>query len=360
MKKQFLKFLGVAGLVLATAFASFSPTQTARAADGTITYTVQSGDNLSTIAQTYGTTVSAIMALNPQITDPNLIYPNEVLVIPVGLVTTLIIPITGATPAAIITPSSGPQGTQVQVVLSGFPADAGVEIGLHKLNRNLIESTADTTTDEYGSATVSMRIPVGANVDNNRVWLAQVSTTTGPSLTISSNEFVVSTGAVVYPGSFTYVVRSGDTLSQIAEEYGTSVSAILAANPQVTNSGDIYAGEELTIPVGQVVSPVIPITGAAPAALISPSSGPQGAYVEVIVSGFPAYTPVQIGLHKLDRKLIESHARATTDAYGSAVVTMRIPSGSNINNNRVWLAQVTTTNGENITVESNQFNVTGR
>lgn len=43
---------------------------------GTITYTVQRGDTLSEIAMRYGTTVSSIVSLNPIITNPNLIYPG--------------------------------------------------------------------------------------------------------------------------------------------------------------------------------------------------------------------------------------------------------------------------------------------
>ena len=42
------------------------------------TYTVQSGDNLSSIAARYGTTYQALAAKNG-ISNPNLIYPGQVL-----------------------------------------------------------------------------------------------------------------------------------------------------------------------------------------------------------------------------------------------------------------------------------------
>lgn len=45
-------------------------------------YTVQPGDWLSDIASRYNTTVPAILAANPQITNPDLIQPGETLVIP--------------------------------------------------------------------------------------------------------------------------------------------------------------------------------------------------------------------------------------------------------------------------------------
>ena len=40
-------------------------------------YTVQSGDNLWVISQRYGLTLAQIIALNPQIPNPDLIYPNQ-------------------------------------------------------------------------------------------------------------------------------------------------------------------------------------------------------------------------------------------------------------------------------------------
>ena len=49
--------------------------------NNTITYTVKPGDTLSEIALKYNTTVNNIVSLNPSITNPNLIYPGEVFTI---------------------------------------------------------------------------------------------------------------------------------------------------------------------------------------------------------------------------------------------------------------------------------------
>jgi LysM repeat protein len=46
------------------------------------TYKIQSGDTLSALAKRYGTTVQNLMALNPQITNANLIYAGQNLNIP--------------------------------------------------------------------------------------------------------------------------------------------------------------------------------------------------------------------------------------------------------------------------------------
>ena len=48
---------------------------------GTIIYTVKSGDTLSEIARDYGTTVNSIVSLNTFITNPDLIYPGQQLTI---------------------------------------------------------------------------------------------------------------------------------------------------------------------------------------------------------------------------------------------------------------------------------------
>lgn len=51
-------------------------------ASGCYLYVVRSGDKLSTIAGRYGTTTSAILALNPQIDDANSIHVGETIRIP--------------------------------------------------------------------------------------------------------------------------------------------------------------------------------------------------------------------------------------------------------------------------------------
>lgn len=49
-------------------------------------------------------------------------------------------------------------------------------------------------------------------------------------------------------GQETVIVKSGDTLSQIAKNSGVSVQELMAANPQITNPDVIKAGQELVLP----------------------------------------------------------------------------------------------------------------
>ncbi len=50
--------------------------------------------------------------------------------------------------------------------------------------------------------------------------------------------------------ALTYQVAWGDTLTGIARRFGTSVSTILQANPQISNPNLIYVGQQLEIPTG--------------------------------------------------------------------------------------------------------------
>jgi len=53
-----------------------------KANTSTRTHTVKVGDSIGTIARKYSVTVEAILALNPGLTNPNLIFVNQVIVIP--------------------------------------------------------------------------------------------------------------------------------------------------------------------------------------------------------------------------------------------------------------------------------------
>lgn len=50
-------------------------------------------------------------------------------------------------------------------------------------------------------------------------------------------------------GGVQHTVRRGEYLAVIARQYGTTVQAILSANPSITNPNLIYSGTVLVIPV---------------------------------------------------------------------------------------------------------------
>jgi LysM repeat protein len=83
-KKVFVVLLLAMVLLLAlSATTQAAPAEAPEASTG-VYHTVRWGDSLSGIAVRYGTTVNAILAANPQIWNPNLIFAGQVLFIPTG------------------------------------------------------------------------------------------------------------------------------------------------------------------------------------------------------------------------------------------------------------------------------------
>jgi len=70
------------GTPATTAEPTEDPAETPTEQIGQITHTVEAGQYLGTIAALYGTTVDAILAANPDISDPNSISVGQVLIIP--------------------------------------------------------------------------------------------------------------------------------------------------------------------------------------------------------------------------------------------------------------------------------------
>ena len=90
-----------------------APTATLDPANQQI-YTIQSGDSLSAVAGRFGTTVDAIMTAN-ELTDPNVIYVGQRLIIPVGSGGSGAAPPAGDTPATVAPLSSG-EGVVIRTV----------------------------------------------------------------------------------------------------------------------------------------------------------------------------------------------------------------------------------------------------
>ncbi len=77
-----------------------------------------------------------------------------------------------------------------------------------------------------------------------------------------------------------YTIRWGDTLSGLARKHGTTVNALMRANPQIKNADLIYAGRQLNIPgsrdefVGSAPSSApSPSVGATPSSSAAPAAG---------------------------------------------------------------------------------------
>ncbi|MDL2225687.1 LysM peptidoglycan-binding domain-containing protein [Eubacteriales bacterium OttesenSCG-928-M02] len=157
-----------------------------------IDYTVVRGDTLWGIAQRYGTTVNDILAIN-NIPNPNLIYPGQVIRVPVN--------------------GGGTGAYPVHTVVRG-----------------------DTLWDIARS--------YGSTVDA----IAKYNHIPNPSLIYPGQRLTIPVGGSQRSdGTTRYTVVKGDTLWDIAQQYGTTVNALVAANG-IANPNLIYPGQVLTIP----------------------------------------------------------------------------------------------------------------
>ncbi len=108
MKTKVYKFwvgllvLGMAFAITGTSFAQST------------TYSVRWGDTLATIARRHEISLSAIIRANPQLPNPNLIYPGQVIYLPVPVAATTA-PIALQTPTAV--PTSAPTATATSASL---------------------------------------------------------------------------------------------------------------------------------------------------------------------------------------------------------------------------------------------------
>lgn len=169
------------------------------------TYTVQSGDTLSVIAQQHGTTVDTLATEN-NISNPDFISIGQTLTIP-G------------------TDGNGGETTPDEPTSSTYTVQSG--------------DTLSAIAGQYGTTVNALASE--NNISNpNLISIGQVLTIPG----VDGNGEETTPDE---PTSSTYTVQSGDTLSAIASQYGTTVNALASEN-NISNPNLISVGQTLTIP----------------------------------------------------------------------------------------------------------------
>jgi len=205
--KKFLQLFVLLSVLLAS-FASTSSAFAAPASAGQCgtSATVVSGDTLRKIAERCGTSVAALRLANPEIGWGNLIYPNQVLLLP----------------GAIL---YGDQGYDTYIVLRG--------------------DTLKSLANRFGTS-VDILLSLNKSITNvNLIY-------EGQRLVVPSGRGVPVPPPTTPPpaNGQLYYAQSGDTLRKIAAKFNTSVEAILKVNPQITNPNLIYVGQAISIPAG--------------------------------------------------------------------------------------------------------------
>jgi|GEM_PF-923191 len=232
------------------------------------TYIVQAGDTLSEIAELCGTTVEAILNLNPEISDPGQIFTGQILRIP------RVEDFAG--PVVAISPDCGFPGTTITIFGSGFPEETSVQIRAGPLNQSA-SVTVTTTSDELGMIDTTITIP--ASVEQEATWVIVAEARVSSAVyTGTANDFNL-VGNVPDPNSATtYTALAGDDLGLVAIKFNRDIEEILRVNPGLSATTALVPGEIISIPARE---------RGFPQTTVSPVCGPPGTTTTFSGRGFP-------------------------------------------------------------------------
>lgn len=158
-------------------------------------YTVQSGDTLSSIARTCLISVQDLLAINPAITNQHLITVGQKITIyntlPVitAQPTVAVVPTAVQGAAALATlPAGLKPGDPVNIELKGFPAGAQVRVGIGRVGETPTNVTT-TKTDPNGVLKINIPVPLHANADEK--WTVTVTTVNRPRMQVTAVPFTI-------------------------------------------------------------------------------------------------------------------------------------------------------------------------
>jgi LysM repeat protein len=209
--------------------------------------TVVAGDTLKKIATRCDTTVSALMLANPRITNANLIYPGWVIVMPGALFkdgagNDIYIVFRGDTLKDLATRFS----TSLSNLLALNPGITNANL-IYEGQRLMIATTGTpppppitghTYIIQSGDTLKKIATRLGTTVDA----ILKVN----PQIT-NPNLIYVGKSLAIPDGTKTYIVQSGDTLKKIAARFGTTLEALLKLNPTITNANLIYVNQVIVL-----------------------------------------------------------------------------------------------------------------
>jgi LysM repeat protein len=266
------------GQTLTIPGAAAAPAQPAGKSSGASggAYVVQPGDNLSSIAASYGVSVASLQAANG-LGDANYIWAGQRLTIPGASAPAPAAPAPAApAPAAPAAPASGATytvkaGDNLSTIAANYGVSQDALASANGIsNPNLLVSGTKLTipgkaapvksAPPTGQTPTPAPAPAGAKATPTLV--------TAPAPAPSEPKVVPAAGT---GEAVKYVVKSGDQLYSIAAKYNTTVDAIVARN-NLKDANAIRAGQTLEILAGDKISK--PSSSGAPTPTPQPMNQP--------------------------------------------------------------------------------------
>lgn len=299
-------------------------------------YIVLPDDTIEGIAELCGTTVEAILKINPEITDPDNLYPGQIIRIPEAesVIETII----------AISPSCGIPETRIQVIGSGYPINTSIQLSIGQKGF-VPEKIGETVSNEFGRIETSVILPSSAQPGTIWVVTGEVQISSAKFIGVS-NEFSVIPIAPNPNSSTTYIAQEGDTLTSIATKFNRDFESLLVANPQITIINRVSPGQVIFVPAQEARTPKT---------TISPSCGPVETDILVNGTDFPPLTNINLSLGEY---LISYEPAGTTitNTNRSFQTQLTIPNTAQIG--KYWVVIAGTSSAPSVRSTSNLMFIT--
>ncbi|KRN07388.1 hypothetical protein FD15_GL002335 [Liquorilactobacillus sucicola DSM 21376 = JCM 15457] len=179
-------------------------------------YTVKSGDTLSSIARTFSTSVNTLASLN-NISNANYIYVGQKLAV------------------------SNSAKSSETVAESAKETSNNISGTYTVKSGDTLSSIARTF-----STTISSLTSLNKLSNANYIYVGQELAVSGSGKSLNATSPKKTTSSVANSSNGTYTVKSGDTLSSIAKTFSTSVNSLASLN-DISNANYLYVGQKLTV-----------------------------------------------------------------------------------------------------------------
>ena len=214
--------------------------------------TVVGGDTLRKIAERCGTSVAALRLANPEIGWGNLIYPHQVLLLPSAILygdngyDTYIVA-RGDTLKSL----ANRFGTSVDTLLALNKSITNANL-IYEGQRLVVPSGRGVPVPPPPPTNPSGQLYYAQSGDTLRKIAAKFNTSVEAILKVNSqitnpNLIYVGQAISIPAGVSTYAVQRGDTLRMIASRFGTTVDSLLSLNPNIKNPNLIYTGQVVRV-----------------------------------------------------------------------------------------------------------------